>query len=279
MSENTDEQSNTDGSKGTHLGRPDSTATGRDYVAFNRSMWDEISDSYQKHQGASLSRDGLRWGEWQLPEDQLQVLGDVSGKDVLEVGCGAAQCSIALAKKGARPVGVDVSPRQLAHGHELQRASGMQFPLLEANAESIPLSDESFDIIFSDHGAMTYTDPALSVPEMVRLLRPGGLLAFNTCSPFRNITWDDEQGCVTDRLTGSYFGLYAFERRAISFQLTYGDWLRLFYSQGLVVEDLIEPRPPANVEIVNEYVAVSWARRFPLENIWKLRKGAGASVR
>ena len=46
---------------------------------------------------------------WQLPESELQILGDVAGKDVLEYGCGAAQWSILLAQAGARPVGLDNS--------------------------------------------------------------------------------------------------------------------------------------------------------------------------
>ena len=58
---------------------------------------------------------GMAWGVWQVPESELQVLGDVRDKDVLELGCGAAQWSIALARVGARPVGIDLSERQLDH--------------------------------------------------------------------------------------------------------------------------------------------------------------------
>ena len=81
----------------------------------NRRHWDAAADEYQARHGAHIGRPEPRWGIWQLREDELQVLGDVAGKDVLELGCGAAQWSILLAKRGARVVGLDNSERQLEH--------------------------------------------------------------------------------------------------------------------------------------------------------------------
>jgi hypothetical protein len=55
--------------------------------------------------------------------------------------------------------------------------------------------------------------------------------------------------------------------------LPYGEWIRLFRANGLVVEDLIEPRPPASGRTTYPWFApLEWARRFPSESIWKLRK-------
>jgi ubiquinone/menaquinone biosynthesis C-methylase UbiE len=125
----------------------------------------------------------LAWGVWQLPESELQVLGEVRGKDVLELGCGAAQWSIALHRVGARVTGLDVSERQLEHARELMAEAAAEFPLVRASAESLPFGDASFDIVFCDHGAMTFADPFLTIPEAARILRPGGLLAFSTHTP------------------------------------------------------------------------------------------------
>jgi ubiquinone/menaquinone biosynthesis C-methylase UbiE len=68
--------------------------------------------------------------------------------DVLELGCGAAQWSISLAGLGARPVGLDVSARQLEHARRAMAGAGVDFPLIEASAEDVPLRDGRFDVIF-----------------------------------------------------------------------------------------------------------------------------------
>src|SRR3954451_4845568 len=85
----------------------------------NSAFWDGDADGYQAGHGDALADAPLAWGADRVPESELQVLGDTRAKDVLELGCGAAQWSIALARAGARIVGLDVSTRQLAHArHE-----------------------------------------------------------------------------------------------------------------------------------------------------------------
>src|ERR1700728_2209795 len=140
----------------------------------------------------------MAWGCWSVPESQLHVLGNVSGKDVLELGCGAARWAIALAKRGARVVGLDVSARQLEHARRNMRDACVDFPLVHASAEAVPLADASFDIVFCDHGAMTFCDPSRTVPEAARLLRRGGLLAFSAATPILNLCWNDSEDRVDD---------------------------------------------------------------------------------
>jgi SAM-dependent methyltransferase len=210
---------------------------------------------------------------WQIAESELQVLGDVDGKDVLELGCGAALWSISLAKLGARPVGLDVSARQLQHARREQAAAGIEFPLVEASAEDVPLDDESFDIVFCDHGAFTFADPRALVPECARLLREGGLLAFNKVSPLYDLFYDVENDDVSDRLHNDYFSLERFEGAdSVDFQLPYGEWIRLFRANGFEVEDLIEIQAPPDGATTYDLVSLDWARRWPAENIWKARR-------
>jgi SAM-dependent methyltransferase len=210
---------------------------------------------------------------WQIPEAELEVLGDVSGKDVLELGCGAAQWSIALAGLGARPVGLDLSPRQLEHAREAMSEAGVEFPLVEASAEDVPLDDESFDIVFCDHGAFNFADPARLVPECARLLRPGGLLAFSMLTPLFDVFWDNDREAVGDEPRNNYFELRGFEDdEGVDFQLPYGEWIRLFRANGFVVDDLIELRPSADAKSSYDTVKLEWARRLPAEHIWKARK-------
>lgn len=241
----------------------------------NRASWDAFSDEYQARHGPQLAvSSGLAWGTWQIPEAELQVLGDVAGKDVLELGSGAAQWSIALARAGARPVGLDLSMRQLEHARRLMAEAGVEFQLVHASAEAVPLPDASFDIVFCDHGAMTFADPYRTVPEAARLLRPGGLLAFDHEAPLQTICWPLEAERAGETLALDYFGLHAIDDgEDVSFQLTHGDWIRLFRANGLEVEDLLELRPTAvATSTYRDEQQRDWARRWPAEEIWRLRR-------
>ena len=173
----------------------------------------------------------MAWGTAQIPESTLRILGEVEGRDILEFGCGAAQWSIALAQHGARPVGLDLSERQLEHARRLMAEAGVSFPLIHGSAEAVPLPDASFDIVFCDHGAMTFADPYRTVPEAARLLRPGGLFAFNHHSPIEVLCWADGADEVGERLVRDYFGLHRIVDDEIIFQLPYGEWIGLFRSE------------------------------------------------
>ncbi|HEX7477417.1 MAG TPA: class I SAM-dependent methyltransferase [Polyangiales bacterium] len=240
----------------------------------NQRAWDEAADDYQARHAALLGVRELSWGVWGIPESRLHVLGDVAGKDVLELGAGAAQWSILLAQQGGRPVALDISERQLAHGRELMRQAGVDFPLVHASSESVPLPDRSFDIIFTDHGGMTYGNPERTVPEAARLLRAGGSFAFLVASPWLTICYDDKRQAVAGELLHDYFELGRYEDDGlVAYQLPYGAWIRLFRRHGFAVEDLIElrPDPGANTSYSN-YVSPDWARRWPAECLWKLRR-------
>jgi SAM-dependent methyltransferase len=242
----------------------------------NRGRWDAQSDEYQARHAAQLEASGgTAWGVWQIPESELRVLGDVRGRDVLELGCGAAQWSIALHRLGAAVTGLDNSGRQLEHARELMARAGVEFPLVHGSAEATPFDDASFDIVFCDYGAMTFCDPYLSVPEVARVLRPGGLLAFLGSTPILELAWtltDDHPG---DRLVRDYWGLHRIEPpgEPIDFQLPYGEWIRLFGEHGFTVESLLELRPSADAtSSYREEADREWARRWPMEHIWRVRK-------
>src|SRR4029450_4104725 len=157
----------------SQAGRPDAGLSGHERR--NRAAWNADADDYQARHGRQLAGDGKAWSTWGLPESELGVLGAVAGRDVLELGCGAAQGSIQLAKAGARPIGLDLSEGQLGNARRLILETGMAVPLVQASAEAVPLADASFDIVFCDHGAMNFADPYRTVPEVARLLRPGGM--------------------------------------------------------------------------------------------------------
>jgi ubiquinone/menaquinone biosynthesis C-methylase UbiE len=241
----------------------------------NRDRWNASSDEYERHHARVLTEEqGMAWGNWRIPETELRVLGEVVEKDILEFGCGAARWSIALAQRGARPVGLDVSSRQLQHAQRLMSEAGVSFPLIEASAEHVPLPDASFDTVFCDWGAMTFCDPYRTVPEASRLLRAGGLFAFMTASPISVLCQDRQTGQISQTLLNNYFGMHRLEQdNEVDFQLPYGEWIHLFRRNGFIVEDLLETQPAVDATSVYLTAAqTAWARRFPWENLWKLRK-------
>lgn len=241
----------------------------------NRRAWDGYSDEYQREHGDQLKASGGdAWGVWQIPESELQVLGDVAGKDVLELGCGAAQWAITLRRRDARVTGLDLSQRQLEHARKLMEAAGVEIPLVCASAEATPFAARSFDIVFCDWGAMAFADPYRTVPEAARLLRPDGLLAFSTSSPIADCAWDLADEHPGDRLVVDYWGMHELRDPdgTTMFQLRYGEWIRLFIDSGFAIESLIELRPPADA--VSSYRSEydrEWARRWPMEHIWRVR--------
>jgi SAM-dependent methyltransferase len=245
-----------------------------DHARKNAARWNQQSDGYEAQHAAQLTANPLAWGTWSIPESQLGVLGNVEGKDVLELGCGAARWSVALAKLGARPVGLDVSERQLDHARKNMHEAGVDFPLVHSSAETVPLSDASFDIVFCDHGAMTFCDPLLTLPEASRVLRRDGLLAFSASTPIFNICWNESDDRVDERLHANYFEQRRSEDAdTVNFSLPYGEWIALFRKHGFAIEDLIELRPPENATTTYvDYASIEWARAWPAEQIWRVRK-------
>lgn len=240
----------------------------------NRAFWNATSEAYQAAHGAVLRQAALAWGVWRAPELELKILGDVTARRVLELGCGAAQWTLALIAHGAHAVGIDLAEHQLTFARQAAGAAGAQ--LVQGDAERLPFERGSFDIVFCDHGAIVFTQPEPTIAEVARVLKPGGLAAFCMSTPIRDICFDPSVGAVTDRLSGTYFGLSGFEDgESVEYQRTYGAWIRLFRANGLLVEDLVELQaPPDAMTTYSDFVSAPWARQWPAEHIWKLRRAA-----
>ncbi|MFI5413311.1 MAG: class I SAM-dependent methyltransferase [Candidatus Lutacidiplasmatales archaeon] len=247
------------------------------HVRHNRAVWDRISPSYDRRFAAVLGGSSSKsWGLFRVPERELRLLGPTRRKSILELGCGAARWSMALARGGARPTGLDLSAMQLARARELQQYTGLRFPLVRGSAENLPFRDATFDLVFCDWGAMTFSDPERSVPEAVRVLRTGGRFVFVTASPLRYLTLDVATDRQTRRLVRPYFGTYRHQfakGETVEFTPPYGVWVDLFRRNGLAVEQLVETRPtPAQGSKYLSRSDAEWGRSWPLEVIWKLVK-------
>jgi len=242
----------------------------------NRAAWDEWAPDWVESGRRNWAGEPT-WGIWGIPEADLGLIPDVDGKDVLELGCGTAYWSAWLARRGARVVGLDNSERQLETARQLQQEFGLEFPLLHASAEDVPLGDASFDVVWSEYGACLWADPYLWIPQAARLLRPGGLLEFLTNGTFLALCFPEDESPVSDRLLRDYFGMHRFEwpeeDSSVEFHLGYGDWIRLLRANGFEVEELREIQAPEGAPPNRfGYVTPEWARRWPSEEVWRARK-------
>jgi SAM-dependent methyltransferase len=245
-------------------------------LAKNRALWTRANAEYT---GAAAQRQWaqteITWGIWSVPESELRILPDLAALDVLELGCGTAYFSAWLARRGARPVGVDVTPAQLETARRCQQAFGLHFPLIEANAEDVPLTDASFDLVLSEYGASIWCDPSRWVPEAARLLRPGGQLVFLRNSTLVILCLPDE-GQAEERLVRGQFGMGRFEwpDEGVEYHLAHGDWISLLRRSGFQVENLVELQAPlqAKTHPVYDFVTAEWGRRWPAEEIWVARR-------
>jgi len=211
---------------------------------------------------------------WRIPESEVQALGDLRSLRVLELGCGAAQWTGALRQLDVDVVGLDASTVQLRHARAHMADLGVNPPLVQGDAHALPFNESSFDVVFCDHGAMSFADPHRAISEASRVLRDGGIFAFCISTPLRDACCDPVTGAFTGRLETEYFTLGPFDDgESVSPSLPYGEWIRLFRRESLAIEDLLELRPPAHATTTySDYVNVEWAARWPAEHIWKLRR-------
>ncbi len=250
-----------------------------EHVRRNREAWDRWATDYVANGEVSwrLRPGQEKWGIWGIAEVDLHLLpDDLAGLDAIELGCGTAYVSAWLARRGARPVGIDNSENQLATARRLQGEHGIEFPLLHGNAEAVPYPDASFDVAISEYGASIWADPYRWIPEAARLLRPGGLLIFLVnatilvlCMP------DDDDVAATNEMIRPYFGLHRLEWQSdesVNFHLGHGDWIRLLRASGFEVQDLVELRPGEGATTSYPFVTADWARRWPSEEVWIARK-------
>jgi len=249
-------------------------------VLRNRTQWDAWAAEYVRPGHDNWRAEEPSWGIWRIPESRVRMLPpDLEGRDTIELGCGTGYVSAWLARRGASPVGIDNSPAQLETARAFQREFGLDFPLLHGNAENLSYPDGSFDFAISEYGASIWCDPYEWIPEAARLLRPGGRLAFLVNSPILMLCSgdlvDDQAG---ERLVRPYFGMHRLEwpdDDSIEFHLPHGELIALLRRSGFEIEELLELQPPEDATTRYEYVTLEWARRWPSEEVWKVRKACG----
>jgi len=245
-------------------------------AARNRELWTKSNAEHTgKRARANWASEEITWGIWDVPEAEVRVLPELAGKDVVELGCGTGYVSAWLARRGARPVGVDITPAQLDTARAMQREFGVEFPLIEADAAETGLPDASADLVVSEYGASIWVDPYRWVPEASRLLRPGGELVFLRNSTLVILCSPDGDEPAGEKLVRPQFGLHRLDCwDGVEFHLGHGDWVRLLRANGFELLDLHELQAPSGStrHEYYDFVTADWARQWPSEEIWKARK-------
>lgn len=222
-------------------------------AAANRSWWDANAQSYYADHGDALGDADFLWCPEGLREADAGLLGDVSGLDVLEVGCGAAQAARWLVTRGAAVTGCDVSMGQLEQARALDAASGTAVPgLVQADAQQLPFLAGAFDLVVSAFGGLPFVaDAEGALRELARVTRPGGRLVFSVTHPLRWV-FPDDPGPVGLTVRQSYFDRTPYVEQGpdglatyVEHHRTVGDWVRGLVAAGWVVRDVIEPEWPA----------------------------------
>ena len=245
-----------------------------DHVDRNRDAWTTNAIEFAKTAEREWSGDP-HWGVFLIPEVDVEMFPpDVDGWDVIELGCGTAYVSAWLARLGAKPIGIDVTPAQLETARRMQDQFDLYFPLIEGNAEKTDYPDASFDLVISEYGASIWCDPYRWIPEAYRLLRPGGLLRFLRNSTISMLCVPEEETAATDRLLRPQKDLTKLDwgTDGIEFALPHGNMIDLLHQTGFELEELRELYAPVGAANRYPYITVDWAQQWPAEEVWKARK-------
>jgi SAM-dependent methyltransferase len=225
-------------------------------VRANRLWWDAEARGYQDEHGDFLGDADFLWCPEGLRESEARLLGEVSGREILEVGCGAAQCARWLVGEGARVTAFDVSYGQLLESRRLDARSGTAVDrLVQADAQQLPFRDRAFDLVVSAFGGVPFVaDSARTMREVARVLRPGGRFVFSVTHPTRWAFPDDpgQRGLTVQQ---SYFDRTPYvevddagQASYVEHHRTLGDRVRELVGAGLVLEELVEPEWPQGHE-------------------------------
>ena len=106
-----------------------------------------------------------------------------AGARVLDVACGTGVVAITAARIGAEVTGLDLTPDLLARAKENASIAGVEVEWREGDAEALPFDDATFDVVMSQYGHMFAPRPEVATAEMLRVLKPGGTVAFSTWPP------------------------------------------------------------------------------------------------
>jgi ubiquinone/menaquinone biosynthesis C-methylase UbiE len=148
-----------------------------------KKYWNQDSNNYQK--SAKISTDSAHYGPYAPNENKLKLLGNIKNKNILEIGCGGGQCSIAFAKQGAICTGLDLSIEQLKYAEKLATKKKVKVNFLLKDIQTLKgIKSNSYDIVFSTFALQYIPNLNKCFKEVNRVLKKNGLFVFSFDHPF-----------------------------------------------------------------------------------------------
>ncbi len=237
-----------------------------------QDSWNRIASHYVKRY--AISDKIIHYGPLCPGEDKLKLLGNLSGKKILDLGCGAGQNAIAIARLGARVTAIDFSEDQIRQAGDMAIRRKAQIRFIAGDiARRLPLPRGSFDLIISACAIAFVRDIEQVFRESIRVLKPGGMFVLSDMHPLQYILdenrtgvnfthsfphkplllkwrWDFEDGKIGS-MAGAHFQHYV---RSLS------DYHNALTSTGFVIGKMLEPKSTLRTphigfsrEIWNEY--------------------------
>lgn len=206
-----------------------------------KKWWEYSSRSYQKESKIPVD---IHYGPGAPNENELKLLGNLKGKNVLEIGCGGAQCGIAMAKKGAKVIGIDISNEQLKFARYLAEKNKVNIILYQGDIINLKqIKSNTQDIVFTAW-ALHYVDNLEKCfKEVYRVLKNGGIFVLSTPHPFY-----DTINYKTLKVKRSYFNNGKFvevfsdkTKKFVGYNHTFSDITNAIINSRLNIEKVIEP--------------------------------------
>ena len=215
----------------------------------------------------------------------LENLKDVSGKKILDLGCGEGRYSRELAKRGANVTAVDCAEFSINYAKEKARENGLNINHYIRNSNDLyDLSGNSFDIVLCSMMLMDCEDLSGTISEAARVLKPSGKFLVSVLHPCFNGNHDEgigRQDIGIDRkvVVKNYFCPAEWEQpisrndttsMVIWRHRTLQDYVKTFVKCGLKIVDLNEPIPTAEQAEIS--VGIAWLQKIPIFLFWELTK-------
>ena len=250
------------------------------HVQINRQHWNDVAQYWVERGERLWATETPVWGNWNAPDSDVTLLPkDMTGLHAVELGCGTAYVTAWMVQRGAQVTALDVSENQLETARRLAKEHGADVDFHLKNAEDTGLPSESFDFAVSEYGAAIWCDPALWLPEAHRILKPGGQLAFLGNHPLLYVATPPDGGATQRHFHRTYRHMSLcdwtqaeVEPGGISFNLSFGNWMKLFQDTGFKVLDLKEIYAPHDIDDTGSFITNDWARDYPAELVWWLQK-------